>query len=160
VTILAKRISALEASRSVRAEAPPILDLPSIEELERSLNAAQAEVHRREALPLDEQLALERADLAQMLDAGPPPGVVGADAYRPGGLFIRWKQQDIRHLEIALLARDGRVDEEAAKGMREDASNFLRGFTDELMPLPIRAREPAEARTLSNISSSGTALCT
>jgi hypothetical protein len=99
---------------------------------------------RREELPLEEQLALARADAVQQVQEA-RASCLSAQLHRLGERIRRVagrvQAAHIRGLEIDLLERDHFIDAATARRLREDAERYIRGNA-ELMTLPCRKAGP------------------
>jgi hypothetical protein len=93
---------------------------------------------RREGLPLEEQIALARADAERQ--AQDVPSNYLSPQLRELSERVRTVAQrvhaaHVRGLEIDLLVRDHRIDAATARRLREDAESYMRTIAA-LMPLP------------------------
>src|SRR5262245_44499443 len=121
---LERRVRRLEFKRppeSPMALSPPPIDA---EAFFRRLGEARKEEARREGLPLEEQLALARAD-AEQRARDRPSCYLSEDLHDLGErirtVARRVHEAHIRGLEIDLLERDQRIDASMAMELREDA---------------------------------------
>jgi hypothetical protein len=135
---LERRLRRLE-SRCPPKQHPPFSAPPiDVEAFFRRLRDEREEASRREKLPLEEQLALARADAEQQVQEDRPSGLsehLHGLGERIRRVAERVQVAHIRGLEIDLLERDQLIDAATARTLRENAERHIRSDA-ELMPLP------------------------
>jgi hypothetical protein len=135
---LERRLRRLESGRPPEPPAtvsPPPIDAAAFF---RRLEEKREEEVRRAGLPLEEQLALARADAGQQMQDARPSSLseqLHGLGERIRRVAERVQAAHIRGLEIDLLMRDQRIDAATASRLREDAESHMR-TTAALMPLP------------------------
>jgi hypothetical protein len=140
---LKARIARLEAAAPKPAQNAELGQAEMRERWERlslKFDRLLVESQRQETLPLEEQLALQRQELARLrLEQREAPTALCGD--EPGGLYERWQANIVRLLEIRILERDG-LGSDTARELRENAEAFLRfGQPMASLPWPVPAAD-------------------